>query len=154
MPAANVSKVNLYAATSPPVGASVSKLVVYGVLAPMGLAPCLPPTGIVGTAYTFTVRVLGGVAPYTFSISAGALPAGLTIAAATGVISGVPILSSASIPFTVQVVDSLGAVASIACSITIYGTVVITLHGWKLYQDQPCEDAIPGIELPPVDRAV
>jgi hypothetical protein len=33
-------------------------------------------------------------------------------------------------------------------------SVVITLYGWKLYKDEPCEDAIPGLELPPVDRAV
>jgi len=149
---ANVSKVNLYAALSPPVGASVSKVIMYGILAPMALAPCLPPTGIVGTAYTFTVRVLGGVSPYTFSISAGSLPTGLTLNAATGIISGTPTVMGIY-TFTVQAVDFLGGVASIACSITIFGSIVLTLYGWKLYKHQPCEE-VEGIEPPNVDRAV
>ena len=44
--------------------------------------------GTVGVAYSGTIAVSGGVAPYTFSASG--LPAGLAIGAASGVISGSP----------------------------------------------------------------
>jgi hypothetical protein len=42
----------------------------------------------VNTVFTFTVSVAGGTPPYVFSISAGALPPGLTLDPATGIISG------------------------------------------------------------------
>src|SRR5260370_6965435 len=48
------------------------------------------PYGIATVAYSQTVVVTGGVAPYTFSISAGTLPAGLTVNAATGALPGTP----------------------------------------------------------------
>ena len=43
----------------------------------------LPGTAI-GAAYSQTVTASGGTTPYTFSVSAGALPAGLTLNATTG----------------------------------------------------------------------
>ena len=36
-----------------------------------------PPSGVVGTPYTDTLTAAGGTTPYTWSISAGSLPAGL-----------------------------------------------------------------------------
>jgi len=46
------------------------------------------PTATVGTAYTTTIAAAGGTPPYAFTASG--LPSGLSIAAATGVISGTP----------------------------------------------------------------
>ncbi|MBI3097824.1 MAG: fibronectin type III domain-containing protein, partial [Planctomycetes bacterium] len=63
----------------------------------------------------------GGNSPYTWAITVGSLPAGLTLSPATGVISGVP--TSVGTPaFTVQVTDSTtpsADTASQALSITI-----------------------------------
>jgi hypothetical protein len=33
-------------------------------------------------------------------------------------------------------------------------SVVIQLIGWKLYPDALCDDAVPGLEPPSVERAV
>lgn len=79
-----------------------------------------PPVGYVGVAYSNTCPASGGTAPYVFSISAGALPAGLTIGAGTGVISGTP-TTKGTATFTVLVTDALDNEVSVACSITIRG---------------------------------
>lgn len=43
-----------------------------------------------GVAYTKTLTVTGGMGPYTFAVTNGSLPTGLTLNASTGVISGTP----------------------------------------------------------------
>ncbi len=49
-----------------------------------------PPTGRVGVAYSYQMVASGGVPPYTYSISSGALPDGVTFNASTGLLSGNP----------------------------------------------------------------
>src|SRR5215470_4304636 len=44
--------------------------------------------GTVGVAYSVTLQQTGGVAPYTWSITSGMLPAGLNLNAGTGAITG------------------------------------------------------------------
>jgi large repetitive protein len=77
-----------------------------------------PPAGTVGTAYSTTLGASGGTTPYSFSVTSGSLPSGLTITAASGVISGTPTVSGTSV-FTGQVEDASGAKASASFSITI-----------------------------------
>ena len=48
------------------------------------------PTGEKGQPYSYALSVQGGTRPYTFGISTGALPAGLTLDSATGLIAGTP----------------------------------------------------------------
>src|SRR6185503_19848831 len=67
----------------------------------------------------------GGVTPYSWSITAGSLPAGLSISPSTGVISGTPTAQGTS-NFTVQVKDSPGAAATAAVSITINSPLSLT----------------------------
>src|ERR1035437_9444244 len=74
-----------------------------------------PPAGIVGKVYAHTFPSGGGVPPTTFSITVGALPNGLTLNAASGAVSGTP-TRPGTFAFTVQVADSMGGVASVACS--------------------------------------
>lgn len=66
-----------------------------------GVVGAVPPQ-----AYSQTVAATGGTGARTFSISAGALPAGLMITASTGAISGTPTGPAGTASFTVMVVDS------------------------------------------------
>src|ERR1035437_1469697 len=119
----------------------------------LGITCGNPPDGHVGAAYSHTFPSGGGIAPLTFSIIAGSLPLGLTLNAATGLVSGTP-TSAGTFPFTIQVQDAFGAINSVACSIIVPDATLITLYGWKLYPDAVCDNAVPALKLPPVDRAV
>jgi large repetitive protein len=81
--------------------------------------------GILGTAYSETISVQGGVSPYAFSLLTGSLPAGTSLNTSTGVISGVP-TAAATYNFTIQVVDANGIISSQAFEIT---TVVASSGG-------------------------
>jgi uncharacterized repeat protein (TIGR01451 family) len=82
-----------------------------------------PPSGTVGVAYTDTFTAANGTTPYTFSISAGTLPAGLTLNASTGVVSGTPTTAGTS-NFTVKVTDAKNATATFATSISILSSML------------------------------
>ncbi len=77
-----------------------------------------PPSGQVGSSYSHPFPASSGTPPYSFSKIAGTLPPGLSLNASTGVVSGIPTLAGL-FSFTIQVMDSLGHTASVACSILI-----------------------------------
>jgi hypothetical protein len=58
-----------------------------------------------GEEYSVTLQATGGVPPYTWSISAGSLPTGLSLTGA--LVSGIP-TAPGTFDFTIQVTDSLG----------------------------------------------
>jgi hypothetical protein len=62
------------------------------------------PGATFGTAYTTTLAGTGGITPYAWSISQGALPSGLALSSA-GVITGTP-TSAVTASFTVTLTDS------------------------------------------------
>ena len=62
------------------------------------------PNATLGVPYTQTLTATGGITPYTYTITAGSLPAGLTLSS-SGVISGTPTAVGAS-SFTVTVTDT------------------------------------------------
>ncbi|MEY9964951.1 hypothetical protein ABIA33_002993 [Streptacidiphilus sp. MAP12-16] len=72
--------------------------------APLAFTRTQLGTGTVGTPYTAQLAGTGGITPYTWSIVQGALPAGLTLNAATGAISGTPTARGAA-HFTVELSD-------------------------------------------------
>ncbi len=76
------------------------------------------PNGTQNITYNTTLAASGGTTPYTWSITVGSLPAGLTLASSTGVISGTPTGTGTS-TFTVQVTDAKSQMATQALSITI-----------------------------------
>jgi hypothetical protein len=61
--------------------------------------------GQVGSTYSVTLTSAGGIPPYSWSVTQGTLPAGLTLASSAGTISGIPTASGPS-SFTIQVKDS------------------------------------------------
>lgn len=91
----------------------------------LALSPASLPNGTQGTAYNQSVTASGGTGPYTFALTSGALPTGLTMNAA-GVISGTPNGSGVS-SFTVGATDSLGNTGSHAYTINI-GTTSLSVN--------------------------
>jgi large repetitive protein len=62
------------------------------------------PIGACDVSYQETITATGGAAPYTFSVTSGALPPGLSMSPSTGVISGTP--TAGSYTFTITATDS------------------------------------------------
>ena len=83
------------------------------------------PAGSTGVAYNQTLARTGGKTPFTYSISVGALPAGLSINTSTGAITGTPTTAGAN-TFTVRVIDTLGNSATSAQSVTIVSQLTLT----------------------------
>jgi uncharacterized protein YhjY with autotransporter beta-barrel domain len=77
------------------------------------VTPATLPAGTQGVAYSQRLTATGGIAPYSFAVSSGALPAGLTINATTGVIAGTP-TGSGDATFAITVSDSTGGTPSTA----------------------------------------
>jgi hypothetical protein len=73
--------------------------------------------GFVAGGYSATLAATGGSAPYSWSLTTGSLPNGLTLSS-VGVLSGTPSLAG-SFSFSVQVKDSSSATASRNFSINI-----------------------------------
>ena len=90
------------------------------------VAPASLPLMTVGAAAAQAITASGGTAPYTFAVTAGALPAGLALSAA-GALSGTPTAAGAY-SFTVTATDAgantgtrayTGAIGSAAAGLTI-----------------------------------
>ncbi len=77
-----------------------------------------PPAANVNTAYSDTLTATGGTTPYTWSVSAGTLPAGITLNASTGILAGTPTTAGTS-SFTVKVTDAASKTATEPTSITV-----------------------------------
>jgi hypothetical protein len=71
---------------------------------PLVIATSALPGGTVGIPYSSAVSASGGTSPYTWAITAGSLPPGLSLSA-SGAINGTP-TSAGNADFTVQVTDS------------------------------------------------
>jgi large repetitive protein len=94
--------------------ASITLVVGTGV----GLTFTPPPNGQVAVAYSDTLTATGGTKPYTWSVSAGSLPTGITLGASTGVLGGTP-TTAGTFAFTVKVTDATGGSATQATTLTI-----------------------------------
>jgi hypothetical protein len=90
------------------------------------------PAGSEGIAYLAQIAASGGTPPYTWRVSAGSLPAGLTLQPGSGAISGSP-ASPGNFTFTVRVDDSSptpqAATQALTVAIGSSGQLAITTSG-------------------------
>ncbi len=84
------------------------------------------PYAVNGVAYNTGLSAAGGKAPYNWSVIAGAPPAGITLDAGTGVLSGTPGAAVTDYTFTVEVLDSKSASATRQLTITLYDQLTFT----------------------------
>lgn len=78
---------------------------IVGAPLPLSVATTQLPEGLSGTPYSSTLHANGGVGPFTWVMTSGILPSGLSLNSTTGIISGLPTAVS-SANFSVQVTDS------------------------------------------------
>ncbi len=87
---------------------------------PVSLSPASGAlaAGTVGASYSQTLSASGGTAPYTYAVTDGELPAGLTLLEATGVIAGTPSHAGDS-SFTVKVTDANAVTGSAVYTLSV-----------------------------------
>lgn len=86
-------------------------------------------SGIQGSAYSSSFTRTGGHSPFTYAITSGTLPPGLSLNTSTGVISGTPSTTTSN-AITVRVTDASGAQQSRSGTISIASAYVpINLSG-------------------------
>mgnify|MGYP000622147679 CR=1 FL=1 len=84
---------------------------------PLAITTASLASGAVGSAYAATLAATGGQPPYTWSLAAGTLPAGVSLSAA-GELRGTP-TAPGTFGFTARVTDSRGEQATRAFSVTV-----------------------------------
>jgi hypothetical protein len=75
-------------------------------------------SGTVGQTVTLQFTATGGTTPYRYTLLSGTLPAGVTLNASTGAVSGIPTQIGTS-TFVIQVTDNTGITATATGSITV-----------------------------------
>jgi hypothetical protein len=112
------------------VGVTVTWSCMNGAVPPLTLDSTASSTTQVGQSYSQTNVASGGTTPFTYSVSAGTLPAGTTLNTSTGTVSGTP-TTAAAFSYTIEVTDS-GSPAQTATqpsSGTIVPALIMTSTG-------------------------
>ncbi|HUR08669.1 MAG TPA: putative Ig domain-containing protein, partial [Nonomuraea sp.] len=103
-------------------GATTTRSYTLTIIESLRIVTTTLPPGNVGVGYSQVIQATGGRAPISFTLTSGALPPGLTLAA-TGVISGTPTGGGGTFSFRVSAQDGGGAIVSANLSLTILGTM-------------------------------
>jgi uncharacterized protein (TIGR03437 family) len=94
--------------------------------APLGVTTAALPNGVWGVAYSQTLTATGGSGAYTWTVSAGSLPAGVTLSGA--VLSGTPTAPGA-FTFTVRAADNAGDSAIQPLSLQVGAALSVATSG-------------------------
>ena len=96
-----------------------AKMQIYIIVtSPLTITTLSLPSGTLGTIYNQTLSASGGAPPYTWSVSSGALPDGLSLSSSTGALLGTP-TQTGTFNSTVRVTDIVPSIAIKNFSITI-----------------------------------
>ena len=95
-----------------------------GVSASLAITTTTLPGGTVGSSYSQQLSAAGGATPYSWTISSGSVPAGLSLSSA-GVISGTP-TDAGSPTFTLRVTDAVSRTATQSLTLTISSSLTIS----------------------------
>ena len=98
-------------------GVSASKALGITINSAVSIVTPALSDGYLSTGYSQTLAATGGTAPYSWSVTSGTLPAGLSLNLSTGAITGTPTAAGTS-NFTVQAKDATTATATKSLSIT------------------------------------
>jgi hypothetical protein len=90
---------------------------VPGVCPAITLSPATLPNGTVQVAYSQQITGSGGTEPYTFAVTNGTLPAGLTLTS-SGLVSGTPTTVGTSV-VTIRGTDANGCFAEVVYTISV-----------------------------------
>lgn len=111
-------------------------IVVSPVGSPLSITTTTVPAATFGTAYSQALAATGGTSPYSWTLSAGALPRGVTLSAA-GVLSGTP-LANGTFNFTVMVTDSAVPADTATQVLTLTVNISATVLSGKTIYDANC----------------
>ncbi|MBE2286008.1 MAG: putative Ig domain-containing protein, partial [Prosthecobacter sp.] len=107
----NGAGVNVTVRATDPNGCSGTAILPFKICPVITLSPAALPPGTVGLQYQQTVSASGGVAPYSYAVTAGSLPGWCSLNAGTGVLLGTP-TSTTPATFTVRATDANGCTAT------------------------------------------
>jgi hypothetical protein len=91
----------------------------------ISLTPDILPAAQYDNTYSQTITAADGTAPYTFSVSAGTMPSGLSLDS-DGILSGTPD-AYGSYVFTVHVTDANGAYSDHDYSVSVFSGVAVVV---------------------------
>jgi hypothetical protein len=99
------------------------------------VSPSTLPDPVVGQAYDQLLSATGGGIPYTFGVTAGALPAGLNLDTSNGDISGTPTTPGPVPKFTITATDANGYTTSAIYKLAVLGAPTFTSPATAVVQE-------------------
>jgi hypothetical protein len=96
--------------------------------------PAAPARATIGVAYSTTLSVDGGTAPYSWSIASGQLPVGLHLNGSDGSIAGTPSAVGVS-RVVVRVLDARGLVITVPETLSVLGGTTPATGYWEVGSD-------------------